>query len=356
MLVTANDRATPDFDALGDRFAPPSRASVASCCPDSDPWTPTSLAAVLGDVRLDHDRLLSRIAPWRGCPRVPRSGGACGTWAARCADSTAAALYVRVRDAGSRDPRASRPTPLAASPTSAYGEMWVPWLWLPGRIARLLPASMPTAAGLDVDAIAGRAGRGRGRPGRAWGERHRFARCTPWPTSASTHAFDPAVAGQPLAATPTAWPRPARSRGADRVVAGPVARYVWDLADRDDSRWAVPLGACAVAGRPPPPRPVPLLVVRQELFPVGPPSTVTLRARGARADAPLLHAWVTQPRARFWGMASRSVEEVAAIYGWIDAQGRLTAWLVPLDGRPVGIVQTYDPFVDEIGDFYDRRR
>jgi penicillin amidase len=31
---------------------------------------------------------------------------------------------------------------------------------------------------------------------------------------------------------------------------GPVARYVWDLADRNRSRWVVPIGASARSGSP----------------------------------------------------------------------------------------------------------
>ncbi|TWV38376.1 penicillin acylase family protein, partial [Streptomyces misionensis] len=36
----------------------------------------------------------------------------------------------------------------------------------------------------------------------------------------------------------------------DRAARGPAARYVWDLADRDRSRWIVPFGADGVAGGP----------------------------------------------------------------------------------------------------------
>jgi penicillin amidase len=36
----------------------------------------------------------------------------------------------------------------------------------------------------------------------------------------------------------------------DRAYGGPVARYVWDLADRSASRWVVPLGASGVEGDP----------------------------------------------------------------------------------------------------------
>jgi penicillin amidase len=36
----------------------------------------------------------------------------------------------------------------------------------------------------------------------------------------------------------------------DRAVRGPAARWVWDLADRDASRWVVPFGADGVPGSP----------------------------------------------------------------------------------------------------------
>ena len=72
-------------------------------------------------------------------------------------------------------------------------------------------------------------------------------------------------------------------------------------------------------------------------------------------DADLIHGWVTLPRAEFWGMVDRTVEEVAEIYAWIQEQEHLEAYLIGLDGTPVGNFLTYDPFVDEIGDHYDRR-
>jgi penicillin amidase len=36
----------------------------------------------------------------------------------------------------------------------------------------------------------------------------------------------------------------------DLAARGPVARYVWDLARRDNSRWVVPLGADGVPDAP----------------------------------------------------------------------------------------------------------
>ncbi|WP_141015130.1 GNAT family N-acetyltransferase [Nocardioides sambongensis] len=84
-------------------------------------------------------------------------------------------------------------------------------------------------------------------------------------------------------------------------------------------------------------------------------TAVTVRPVDPTADADLLHSWVSAERAAFWGMAGMSVTEVAEVYGWIDDQDHLAAHLLLLEGRPVGLLQTYDPFVDEIGGFYERR-
>ena len=82
--------------------------------------------------------------------------------------------------------------------------------------------------------------------------------------------------------------------------------------------------------------------------------TVTHRLVDPVGDAPLLHSWVTEERARFWGMTERTLQEVAEIYGYISEQEHLAAYLICDGAEPISIFQTYDPFVDEIGDYYDR--
>lgn len=83
--------------------------------------------------------------------------------------------------------------------------------------------------------------------------------------------------------------------------------------------------------------------------------TLVVRPVDPAADAALLTGWVTAERAVFWGMAGLGEAEVEEIYAYIDAQEHLAAYLLVLDGVPVGLLQTYDPQVDEIGEFYDRR-
>jgi len=84
-------------------------------------------------------------------------------------------------------------------------------------------------------------------------------------------------------------------------------------------------------------------------------STFDLRPVDPAADAALIHGWVSKDRAAFWGMEECTVERVREIYAWIQEQEHLEAFVVSVDGHPVGLMQTYDPLVDEIGDFYERR-
>ncbi|MGL5865988.1 MAG: GNAT family N-acetyltransferase [Dermatophilaceae bacterium] len=84
-------------------------------------------------------------------------------------------------------------------------------------------------------------------------------------------------------------------------------------------------------------------------------TATSLRLLDPVADLDLVHRWVTEPRAVYWGMTDKSREEVGDIYRWLQDQDHLAAYLISLEDVPVGIVQTYDPLVDEIGDHYDRR-
>ena len=83
--------------------------------------------------------------------------------------------------------------------------------------------------------------------------------------------------------------------------------------------------------------------------------TVGIRPVVAAADKPVLHGWVTEERAVFWGMTDCDLARVQEIYAYIDEQEHLAAYLLLVDDHPVGLLQTYDPEVDEIGQWYDRR-
>ena len=73
------------------------------------------------------------------------------------------------------------------------------------------------------------------------------------------------------------------------------------------------------------------------------------------ADLDLIHDWVTQDRARFWGMTDHTRADVGEVYAYLDTLPTHHAFLAREGGRPVAIFQTYEPAADPLGDFYDVR-
>ena len=71
------------------------------------------------------------------------------------------------------------------------------------------------------------------------------------------------------------------------------------------------------------------------------------------ADAVLIHGWVNEERARFWGMGGTTVEQVRDIYAHLDSLSTHHGYLARRDGEPVAIFQTYDPAADRVGECYD---
>jgi penicillin amidase len=152
---------------------------------------------------------------------------------------------------------------------------------------------------------------------------------------------------------------------------GPVARYVWDLADRRRSRWIVPFGA---SDDPSSPHfldqlplwadgsliPLvtdwedlveePLIVFAEKLPGLG---ELTMVPLDPAAHAPVVHGWVTKERNRFWGMIDHSAADVEEIYGYVDSLDSHHAYLLLLDDHPIGIFQTYEPSLDPVGECYD---
>ncbi|MEX5303796.1 GNAT family N-acetyltransferase [Kocuria sabuli] len=57
----------------------------------------------------------------------------------------------------------------------------------------------------------------------------------------------------------------------------------------------------------------------------------------------LLHAWLTHPRSRFWGMLGADPGAVRRAFEAVAAHPRCEALLARLDGVPLGVVETYDP-------------
>lgn len=73
------------------------------------------------------------------------------------------------------------------------------------------------------------------------------------------------------------------------------------------------------------------------------------------ADAALLHSWVGQDYARFWGMQSATLAEVRAEYDKIQASGHHTATLGLEDGNPVFLMERYDPARSPLHGLYEAK-
>ncbi|AXE24927.1 siderophore biosynthesis protein [Streptomyces globosus] len=73
------------------------------------------------------------------------------------------------------------------------------------------------------------------------------------------------------------------------------------------------------------------------------------------ADSAVLHSWVVEERAQFWGMIGASRELVQEIYEDVDRRDTHHAYMVRLDDEPVALFQTYQPSEDRVSLCYEVR-
>lgn len=81
--------------------------------------------------------------------------------------------------------------------------------------------------------------------------------------------------------------------------------------------------------------------------------TFGLRPLHLPDDLERIHAWVSAPRARFWGMQGHSPERVQAFYRDLEESPHAQAYLGLFNGEPAFLVECYDPRLDPIGEHYD---
>ncbi|MFF4909221.1 penicillin acylase family protein [Streptomyces sp. NPDC001260] len=265
VAVMANQRglATP----LGVEFAPPHRADrIAALLAEKDRWSPADMSAIHMDTHLgsaepllDHLRSLKDLSPAAAAlrDRLLR-------WDRRMdAQSNDAAVYAAVRGAVVRR-LASHPAFAALATPAAYPEVLLPWLALLPRIAfalehlllseELYGIDRPATVAAALEEVAARP------PATPWSESHRLA---PWRALATTSDDEPGLAGDHDCVLCTS----SVPGLTDLSARAPAARYVWDLARREDSRWVVPFGASGVPGSPHHRDQLPLWV-RGDLVPV----------------------------------------------------------------------------------------
>ncbi|MFB6698058.1 GNAT family N-acetyltransferase [Streptomyces rubiginosohelvolus] len=414
IAVMANERglAAP----LGVEFAPRHRARrIRELLGADTDWTPDAQAAVHTDTLLASSRQLLSLLAWAPGlgPAADRLRDRLLRWDRHMdADSTDATLYARLRtDVVHR--LAAHPALKAVTGaddpwrSAAYPALFRPWLAAVSRIGYALESLLTVGllpyedrlalVAASAEAVAAAAD---GTPPAPWGELHRLS---PWQAlpdrtpdasvGSDAQAIRPGVAGDHDCVLSTS----SVPGVTDLFARGPAARYVWDLARREDSRWAVPFGASGVPGsahhrdqtplwargalapvvtdwnllhrttphrtthRPEENRamtaaPEPLApalrpaVHEQKVEGFG---TVRLVPVDPAADADLLHGWVTEERARFWGMADHTREQVREIYEFVDSLPTHHAYLALRDGVPAALFQTYEPDADPVGECYD---
>ncbi|MFF3414146.1 GNAT family N-acetyltransferase [Streptomyces sp. NPDC002698] len=81
--------------------------------------------------------------------------------------------------------------------------------------------------------------------------------------------------------------------------------------------------------------------------------TFTVRPLDPVEDAPVLHRWVTHPKAAFWMMQGARLHDVEREYMAIAASEHHDALLGLLDGEPVFLMERYDPRYVELVGLYE---
>ncbi len=245
VLVTANERRGPESGTIGHEFAPPHRADrLRTLIGDrADLSVDDATALHLDTVLVPADPLRELLGRAEGLGAdALRVRGTVAAWDGRMdAGSAGAATFAAVRAALVRLV-ADQPAFAALREPHPYPALLDPWLDLTGRLAQELDRLLtrtPTPWGIDLVVLAGRA-------------LEEVAAAGAPATWGATHVWAPA--GVPAVAlsgdTECVLSTSSVPGVTDTVLRGPVARYVWDLADRADSRWVVPLGASGDPGDP----------------------------------------------------------------------------------------------------------
>ncbi|MET8452407.1 penicillin acylase family protein [Streptomyces sp. NPDC005209] len=247
IAVMANQRgpAAP----LGTEFAPPHRADrIRALLDRRRTWSAADMPAIHTDTHLASAApLLDRLAELDDLtPEAARLRDRLLNWDRHMdADSTEAAAYAALRGAVVRR-LAAHPAFAPLTEPPAHPEVLLPWLALVPRVGLALERLLRAEKSYGVDrpalvraAVEETAGAHTG----TWGDTHRLA---PWRALTDVSYDEPGLAGDHDCVLCTS----AVPGLTDLSARGPAARYVWDLARREDSRWVVPFGASGVPGSP----------------------------------------------------------------------------------------------------------
>ncbi|MFJ6936524.1 penicillin acylase family protein [Streptomyces sp. NPDC101132] len=247
VMANARGIASP----LGVEFAPPHRANrIRDLLTGSADWSGKDMASIHTDTHLASAApLLALTKELTGLsPEAEALRDRLLTWNHHmAADSSEAALFASLRTNVIRR-IAADPSLAALSALPTGPEVFHPWLYLVPRVGYALEGILATDLLPDLDRPAHvRAAleelAATPLPDTTWGDVHVL---TPWQALPDPEATWPGLAGDHDCVLATS----SVPGVTDRTARGPAARYVWDLARREDSLWAVPLGADGVPAGP----------------------------------------------------------------------------------------------------------
>ncbi|MCP2048351.1 UNVERIFIED_ORG: penicillin amidase [Paenarthrobacter nicotinovorans] len=256
--VSANDRAAGGGDAVAMEFAPPYRAMRIRQLLES-----TSPAALSGDdMQAIHTDTL--LGPWPSFRKILGTVDPSDlsheakqlrtqlmAWDGRMdAASHPAALFAAWR--GALVQRLGRHAALAPlNAPSGYSPLFGPWLSVVSRIGfaleTLLARGSELGIAVSVEAVAALEDTALEEAlldGASWGDRHTLLAVQLLPESLADAVPTAALSGD----TGCVLSTESLPGVEDRSFRGPVARYVWDLGRRENSRWIVPFGAAGSPG------------------------------------------------------------------------------------------------------------
>ncbi|KIA71438.1 penicillin acylase [Arthrobacter sp. MWB30] len=256
--VSANDRAAGGGDAVAMEFAPSYRALRIQQLLESAPAGTLSGDTMQG---IHTDTLLG---PWPFFRKILAALETTGlsdkakelrlqllAWDGRMdAGSHPAAVFAAWR--GALVQRLGRHAALAPLNTpSGYSPLFGPWLSVASRIGfaleTLLARGSELGIAVSVEAVAALEATALEEAlldGASWGDRHTLLAVHVLPETLAAAAPTAALSGD----TGCVLSTESLPGVDDRSFRGPVARYVWDLDCRENSRWIVPFGAAGSPG------------------------------------------------------------------------------------------------------------
>ena len=252
VMVSANDRASGG--GLGVEYATPFRAErIRDLIGERAGLTVADCAAIHVDTRNGQAELLRELVEAADVdgPAADVRAELLAWDGHSDAGSRGAAVFAAWRTALVRW-FAEQPALAALHEPSGHSPLFLAWTDVTTQIGVGWHSMARDGASIGIDVASGvRAAlervAAREDPAAAWGERH-------WLDP--LHALDgaggaPRVTQDPVGGDKGCVLAAASAPGVtDRCYGGPVARYVWDLADREASGWVVPFGASGDAGDP----------------------------------------------------------------------------------------------------------